>query len=210
MAIRIWSEEAGTFVEPEDILACGADGVYYSVPQINAPAADGVWGQVWPKAIILPLASDAWTPLYIRTDPVGKVAPTIAYLSEGIRFTGRTDDKYSTSNLSWAGIFTKKPYNLGHYSKICARIRVYDNISDKYNNVTYTQLGVATQNTEWGYYSIPTGSEAHGQDTNRVTADPIELTLEIDISGVTGMGYPYIGHSAAYSKVLVKDIWLEA
>lgn len=51
MAIRIWSEEAGTFVEPEDILACGADGVYYSVPRIDAPAADGAWGQVWPEKL---------------------------------------------------------------------------------------------------------------------------------------------------------------
>ena len=51
MAIRIWSEEARAFVEPEDILACGADGVYYSVPQIDAPAADGAWGRVWPEKL---------------------------------------------------------------------------------------------------------------------------------------------------------------
>jgi hypothetical protein len=53
MAIRIWSEEVRAFVEPEDILACGADGVYYSVPQINAVRADGTLAQVWPEDTLL-------------------------------------------------------------------------------------------------------------------------------------------------------------
>ena len=207
--VRVWDTNLNAYRNAKTIRRYDQElQVFVDVEAMYA-TVDEVKRQVWPVKKYLSLLSGDWTSLYIRTDPGGKVAPTVAYLSEGIRFTGRTDDKYNTSAMSWGGIFTKKPYNLSHYHKICARIRVYDNISDKYNYTTYTQLGIATQNTEWGYYSIPTGMKACRQDTNRVTTDPVELIIEVDISGVTGIGYPYIGHSCAYSKVLVKEIWLE-
>lgn len=202
----IYSEEAGAFIEaPTPLVNVG--GVWQD--SVGYACKDGVWGQVWPETIVLSLTSDAWTPLYKRTDPVCIVEPTVSFQADGIRFTGRSDDKYNTGNIRWSGIFTKIPYNLSYYSKLCAQIRVWDNISDRYSYVTYTQIGVATQNTEWGYYSIPTGMEAFVQDGDRVTTDPVDLTLIADLTGVTGAGYPYVAHSGAYSKTLIKEIWLE-
>lgn len=129
MAVMIWSEAAGAFIEPEDILACGADGVYYSVPQINAPAADGVWGQVWPERLYLYKTGDECIGVTGGWAPYASAGATATKDTDSLTITMNGDSYYQTGQFC-----PKKAIDFTGYSKLCflvfANVGAFQYIND--------------------------------------------------------------------------------
>lgn len=126
MAAIVWSEEAGAYITPEDILVRGEDGVYYSVPQINAVRTDGVWEQVWPERLYL-IQNGQVTPVtggytayqYMSgfNDPIS-TKPVMPTATEGEATFDITISRYSAALHGVGSIFFKNQIDLSKYKKI--------------------------------------------------------------------------------------------
>ena len=206
MAIRIWSEEARAFVEPEDILACGADGVYYSVPQINAPAADGTWGQVWPERVYLykegnkcETVTGGWTDFRTRNAANKQaVYPVATFAVDYIQFSG-TDNI-----LGWGskGTFTNKTIEISKYTKLCMEV-----VAACTNIYASSVIGLATQNEIWGTEDNPKGNIISKSDIDLVR-NLTNYTVEIDISSYE-QAYIYVKGYGRLNTVKIYNVWLE-
>lgn len=106
-------------------MTCEPDGVYYSVPQINAPAADGTWGQVWPERLylirngqVMPVTGGYMTYAYMsnfnNTKGTKPVMPTVA---EGNTFD-ITISRYNEDFHGVGCVFFKNRIDLSGYGKI--------------------------------------------------------------------------------------------
>ena len=206
MAIKIWSEEARAFVEPEDILACGADGVYYSVPRIDAPAADGAWGQVWPERLYLykqgnkcETITGGWTDFRTRNAADKQtVYPAATFEVDYIQFSG-TDNTFGWGNKA---TFTSKILELSSYTKLFARV-----IANHTNTSQSTMIGITSQNITWGTESTPQGSLVRISDKDLVN-HLTNYVIELDISTIEE-GYVYISGYGFKNTVKITEVWLE-
>lgn len=126
MAVMVWSEEAGAYITPEDILVRGEDGAYYSVPQINAVGTDGAWGQVWPEQLylirngqVMP-ATGGYTAYQYMSDFNNPLStkPVMPTATEGEGTFDITISRYSASFHGAGSIFFKNRIDLSKYKKI--------------------------------------------------------------------------------------------